>query len=184
MAPGVLISTVVFTLVLMGCGQQQSQTTSALAPAPGPESLKYPCDTTGGISSNPKKCVVLVKASISEGVCKVAAPEPDSAQLANSKPGRIIWKLDDPQNFRFCPTMGDGAFLKDYDVDQQFSNSHATDQPNGDHDQVPSPQCKRHYAMDDVNLPNTKDNEYRYRLQFHSKNGQTVCNLDPLIRNG
>ncbi len=178
MAPKVLISTVAAACALVACAQQPA------APG-GPSGRWINCDTSNGSTANPKVCVVTVRATITNGVCRPddIIVDPPELQLVALKPARIVWRLEN--SFRFCPLQGDGAFLKEFDETNQFSDPQATDQEDGTGDPATIQNaCRRNFRIHNANNASGSLRIYEYGLRFHSRDGRISCVKDPFIKNG
>jgi len=97
-------------------------------------------------------------------------------QKVSGNPNRDIlvkWTL--PTGYGFCPTAGDGVFLKDSDPHDQFT-------PKGFDNPPGTAPCRRKSVM--MQAKNTKSGlKYPYRIQFHSDDGKKSCTIDPAMIN-
>ena len=85
----------------------------------------------------------------------------------------VKWTL--PTGYGFCPTAGDGVFLKKPDPYSQF-NQQPFPPPSG------SGPCNRRSLT--LVAKNTRQNQtYEYRIQFHSEDGAKICTIDPAMIN-
>jgi hypothetical protein len=169
MAARILVLSVVTAIGLAGC---------AAAPGrpepPPPATARVGCNTAGGAP-----CRAAVAASVVGGACVASAPD---IELAERNRVRLVWNL--PEGFLFCPTLGDGVWLKTIDDDDQFGDFRPTNNANGDDDEAAkaaTDKCRRNFRIVDRY---SVAREYPYLLRFHDKTGKISCTVDPYIRNG
>lgn len=167
MTSRVLVLSIVAGLGLGGC---------AAAPErqmPPPAALVTSCNSAGG-----SPCKIAVTASIQGGACVASAPDVD---LSGRTTVRLVWQL--PNGFLFCPTLGDGAYIKTVDDDEQFGDFKATNKDNGDDDDAgTTDKCRKRFRI--VDKYSTSATAYPYLLRFHDKTGKISCTVDPYVRNG
>ena len=166
MAAKVLMVSVVTAIGLAGC------VTAPGKPEPPPAAARVACNTAAG-----GPCRVAVTASVEDDACVASAPDID---LSERNKVRLVWNL--PEGFLFCPTLGDGVWLKSISDDDQFSDFRHTNKDNGDDDEASNTdKCRRNFRIVDRY---SKVRNYPYLLRFHDKTGKVSCTVDPYIRNG
>lgn len=135
------------------------------------------------------RCKVNVLATYNGTSCSAKAPN-----ITFDKPDRrfvLIWiPVDANQNpadsFRFCPLLGDGAFLKDQagSDDEQFDDAWSGDDAgNGtDPTKFKGKACFKRFRMSAENSKATS--QYDYRMYFRHMPSGKPCTVDPFIKNG
>jgi len=135
------------------------------------------------------RCKVNVLATYNGTACSAKAPN-----ITFDKPDRrfvVIWiPVDAAQNpdesFRFCPLLGDGAFLKDSagSDDEQFDDAWSGDDAGNGTDPLKfkGKACFKRFRMSAENSKSLA--QYDYRMVFRHKPSGKPCTVDPFIKNG
>jgi len=118
-----------------------------------------PCPAGGGDA-----CAIKVKVNSSD--CDPAGIELDEYVLLPDVTAkkRIVWEL--PVGYNFCSRAGDGVFLKDPNVPDNFFEP------------MPEAGCSRTYEW---KRKRADGNNFEYYLRFRSANN--ICVKDPWMRN-
>jgi hypothetical protein len=126
------------------------------------------------------RCTVTVVDPIcAAGKCSAWVDFEPVRLAANHTNVMIRWDLPPGGAFGFCPTLGDGIFLKAYDSDDQFDQGGAIGPPGGPGGA--NTKCKQSYQL---RGRHTFRNPvaYEYEVIFHDSAGHRYV-IDPYIYN-
>jgi hypothetical protein len=187
---GIVIASVAFLLMGIGGAAAQSFSFFPLSAAVPVDPLKpYDNVTCVADAFGKTRCQIRVETTWDGTKCNARAPN-----IFFDKPNRkyvLIWIPVDvnqqpDDRFRFCPLLGDGAWLKDTlgSLDEQFDDAWAGDDAgNGtDPTKYKGMACFKRFRMHAENSLSPK--QYDYRMVFRHMQSGKPCVVDPFIKNG
>ena len=191
------VAATVASLALSGCASDAPRTTTFQGASVFPTAIAEPTDpskpfdevTCKADAFGKTRCQVKVLAKMRGSVCEAKAPD-----IVFDKPSRtfvVAWVPSDEQQrpaeeFRFCPLLGDGAFLKNTNGsdDDQFDDAWSGDDAGVGSDPVKfkGRDCYKRFRMQAENSKSKAT--YDYRMTFRHKSNGAVCTVDPVFKNG
>jgi hypothetical protein len=146
-------------------------------PGPDPDGTANRCRVNVEVILDP---IVPTPAGKPKFTCRVNAP--DVNLKSSPDKGKVVLVWDLPNDYEFCPVLGDGVFLvnPDHVVDEEFDDLGVPDTGVG----LPTfKKCRNRFRMLAENQGHSGV-KYSYRLQFRNRSEKLVCTADPFIKNG